>query len=241
MEIDLNNQEMPAPKPLRMLIHGGEGVGKTTFACGAPDAYLLDLEGGRGRCAPKMAQEPKSFAEVLEHIRALIEQDHEYKTLVVDSLDVLEGMITDEVCRSGGYTSISSPAYGKGYAERSRVWATFWAALDYLRDRREMMIILIAHSKIVKVEDPILPAYDRHTLHLYKTETAKAIEWPDIVGYCMIKTYTTTDGERNLATSAGERVLLTKNNPAYAAKSRYSLPEEIPLTWQELEHNLKKE
>lgn len=235
MPVELNKQTMSPPKALRLLLHGGEGVGKTTFACGAPNAYLLDLEGGRGLCSPKMAQEPATYSSVLEHVGALIEQDHEYKTLIVDSLDVLEAMITDQVCKAGGYSSISSPAYGRGYAERSRAWSTFWAALDCLRERRNMVIILIAHSQIVKVEDPILPAFDKHTLHLYKTETAKAIEWPDIVGFCVVKTYTTKDGERNLATAAGERMLMTRNNPAYSAKNRYDMPEEIPLSWPDFE------
>ncbi|MDD3089125.1 MAG: ATP-binding protein [Smithellaceae bacterium] len=238
MAIDLGSQVTCPPKPPRMLLHGREGVGKTTFACGAPNAYLLDLEGGRGLCAPKMAQEPKTYADVLDHIRALIEQDHGYQTLIVDSLDVLESLITDQVCLAGGYSSISSPAYGKGYAERTRIWSTFWTALDCLRDRRGMMIILIAHSQVVKVEDPILPAFDAHELHLYKTEKAKATEWPDMVGFCMVKTYTVQDGERNLATTADERVLLTKSNPAYTAKNRYSMPEEIPLSWQEFEKHL---
>jgi len=231
MAINLSELKKSTQKPPRILIHGGEGVGKTTFACNAPNVYMLDLEKGRAQCNPLMAQEPTTYNQVLEHISALIEQDHDYHTLVIDSLDVLETMISDHVCKAGGYKSISTPGFGKGYGERTMVWAEFWKALDYLRDTKNMMIIMIAHSQIVKVEDPILPSFDCHELHLYRTDKAKAVEIPDIVGYCMIKTYTTKDGERNMATTAGERVIKLTKNPAYTAKNRYSLPDELPLNW----------
>lgn len=234
MAINLNELKKSTRKAPRILLHGGEGVGKTTFACGAPSVYMLDLEKGVAMCDPLMTQEPTSYDEVMDHIKALATQDHEYKTLVIDSLDVLESMITDHVCKLNGWNAITEPAYGKGYGARTDMcWSPFWRCLDYLRDTKNMMIILIAHSQVVEVKDPILPSFDAHELHLYKTEKAKATEWPDVIGYCMIKTYTTSDGTRNLATTAGERVILTRKNPAYSAKNRYNMPEEIPLVWSE--------
>ena len=50
----------------------------------------------------------------------------------------------------------------------------------------------------------------------------------------LVKTYTTNDGKRNLATTAGEHVILTHSNPAYTAKTRYEMPDEIPMVWSEL-------
>jgi hypothetical protein len=239
MPIDLNTLKEPPQKAPRILIHGGEGVGKTTFACGAPNVYLLDLEKGRVNNKPMMPQEPDSYDEVLEHIIALIEQDHKYKTLVIDTLDVLESMITDKVCNKRGWECISDPGFGKGYDARTAIWYDFWKALECLRETKNMIIIMIAHSQVVSVKDPILPTFDSQELHLYKTEKAKATEWPDIVGFCMIKAYTTKDGARNLATTAGKRVILTSKNPAYTAKNRYGMPEEIPLSWGEFEKHFK--
>lgn len=236
--MELKQLKTSRPKPPRILIHGGEGVGKTTFACSAPSPVVIDLEDGLGTLEMPHIR-PKTYSEVLDVIRALIEQEHDYKTLVIDSLDALEGMITQETCASNKWRSISEPAYGRGYVERSMAWAPLWSSLDELREQRNMIVILIAHSQIVKVEDPILPAFDKHTLHLYKTETAKAIEWADVVGFAMIKTYTTVEGTRTRATTAGERVLLTTSNPAYTAKSRYPIPEEIPLVWSEFVKHLK--
>jgi len=54
MQIDLSTIK-PAPMNApRILLHGLDGDGKTTMACGAPDAIMLDLEGGRVRNTPKL-------------------------------------------------------------------------------------------------------------------------------------------------------------------------------------------
>jgi len=233
MAINLSELQKKARGAPRILLHGGEGVGKTTFACGAPDVFMLDLEKGRAMCDPKMAVEPATYPEVMELLQALATQEHDYKTVVIDSLDTLEAMITAHICKENGWSDIASPSYGKGYAARTDgPWSKFWRAIDYLRDHNQMMVIMIAHSAIVKIEDPILPSFDAHHLHLYKNEKAKAEEVPDIIGYCMVKAYTAKDGERNLASTAGERVIKLAKNPAYTAKNRYNMPEELPLNWQ---------
>ena len=232
MAINLADLKKTTLKAPRILLHGGEGVGKTTFACGAPDVYMLDLEKGRAMCDPLMAQEPDSYTEVMEHLKALATQEHGYKTLVIDSLDVLEEMATTHICRERGWKAISDPDYGKGYGARTEVcWKPIWDCLDYLREKKNMMIIIIAHSRIVEFKDPVLPSFNMHEVNLYKNEKEKAVNWPDVVGFCMIKSYTRKDGERELAISKGERVICTRKNPAYAAKNRYNMPEEIPLAW----------
>lgn len=247
MATDLNQLKKATRKAPRILVYGGEGVGKTTFACGAPDVYLMDLERGAVLNDPLMIQEPTTYTEVMDQIKALCTQDHPYRTLVIDSLDALETMCTAHTCKAHGWTAITEPAYGKGYGARTdECWAPLWRALDYLVEHQSMIIILIAHSRIVKFEDPVLPEYDMYEVNLYKTEKSKAVDWPDVVGFCTIKTYTTSDGKRNVATTAGERVILTQKNPAYSAKTRYGMPEEMPLNWADFAQyfrttNTKKE
>jgi hypothetical protein len=238
MAIDLKQLKMSKAKAPRILIHGGEGVGKTTFACGAPAPVVIDLEAGLGTLEVPHVR-PDTYTDVLDMIQSLTDQEHNFKSVIIDSLDALESMITTETCREKGWTSIAQKKWGEGYSERSAMWAPFWTALDRLRDTRNMIIILVAHSHVEKVEDPMLPTFDKMTLNLYKKETAKAIEWPDVVGYAKIVTYTRTEGERNLAATAGERVLLTTSNPAYTAKTRYPMPEEMPLQWSEFVQYLR--
>ena len=220
-------------KPPRICIYGGEGVGKTTFACKSHKPLVLNLEDG---IPPALSSIPniraKTYAECMDVLEALYTQDHDFKTVVVDSLDVIEEMITHKVCAENRYTDISKGAYGAGYQARTAVWANFFKCLDLLRDKG-LTIILIAHAAVVKVADPLLPEYDKQSIHLYKTESLRVVEWCDVVGYALVKTYTTNDGKRNLATTAGEHVILTHSNPAYTAKTRYEMPDEIPMVWSE--------
>lgn len=237
--MDLNELEKTTRKPPRILIHGGEGVGKTTFACGAPTPIVIDIEDGLGVIEVPHIQ-PKTLNDVFELFSALQEQDHNYKTLVIDSLDSLEELVTDHLLQTNGWKSISEPAYGRGYSERSALWRRIFVELDRIRDNVGMAIILVAHSKIVKVEDPIYPAYDRHVPDLYKTEAAKTVEWADIVGYAILQTLTIRDGDRVRATTAGKRMLYVESNPAYVAKSRYPINDGISLDWAEFEKELKR-
>lgn len=75
-------------KPPRIVVYGEAGIGKTTFAASATKPLLIDLEGSADYIDVAKAK-PKNYAAVLELIDAVINEEHEYKTLVIDSLDWL--------------------------------------------------------------------------------------------------------------------------------------------------------
>jgi len=127
--------------------------------------------------------------------------------------------------------------YGKGYVEAQTFWRQFFDGITALRDARGMTVIMIAHSQVQRVEDPTLPAYDRHGLKLHKRASALAEEFADVVLYAAMQTNTITEdsgfnNKRTRATTTGERVMHTVGQPAFLAKSRYSLPSPLPLTWE---------
>jgi len=233
MAMDLNSISMNRPEPPRILIYGGEGIGKTTFACNAPAPIVLDIEKGLGiLTVPKINID--SFSDILEAIQMLCDSEHEFKTLVVDSLDVLEVLIKDHVCKAGGYTTISEPGFGKGYQEVEVEWAKFLTYLDFIHTSRNMVIILVAHNEVVKYEDPELPAYDMHDLRMHKTPNAMSKDWVDILGFAAIKTFTRTDSsdkKRNMAITTKEHLLWLVGKAAFKAKNRYNMPEVVSLDW----------
>jgi len=234
---DLNEKEKSLNYAPWILLHGGNGTGKTTFGCGALDVLLLDMETGKKENTPKGCREPETYNDVLGWINSLTTTEHGFKTLVIDTLDRIEQMITDEICTLHGWDSIMAPGFGKGTSERTREWAMFWKALRELRKAKNMCVILIAHSKIEEVTDPILPSYGTHKVNLYKEDARIACDLVDVVGFARIKVYTTQDGKtRNIANTAGERVLSVNYDPKYDSKTRYARmaqAEEIPLTWLE--------
>jgi len=89
------------PRKPQILIFGDTGVGKTFGALGFPNVYMIDCEGGatRHQYTSKLeknggayfgiAQGSNNFNDVIEQVRALREEKHNFKTLVIDSITTL--------------------------------------------------------------------------------------------------------------------------------------------------------
>lgn len=246
MAISLANIKRGARQhPPRIVIYGVGGIGKTTFAAMAPDPIFLCTEKGAGGLdiAPIPGEDGgdllRSWSEVIDGVAALIEQDHSYKTVVIDSLDCLEPLVWDEVCRTvptdkgARATSIEDYGFFKGQRTHApRLWRHLLAGLDALNERG-MGVILVGHSKIKRFEPPDTEAYERYQLKLDDAAAAIVYDWADAVLFTQRKVHVKKDGkgyeERTRAVGNGERVLFTEERPAWQAKNRYSLPPEILL------------
>jgi len=232
-------------KPPRCTIHGGEGDGKSTFGSQAPRPIFIQTEDGLSEIDCAKFPLARAIQEVEAALDALIREEHPYLTVVIDSLDWAERLIFDAVCRDFGVQSIEKAdgGYGKGYIHALPYWRRIIEKLDTLRDRKGMAVILIAHSKIERFEDPDSAAYDRYCPRLNKHAAALICEWSDAVLFAhkKFRTEKQTLGfgrERAIAVGigadGGERVLRTVGGPSCVAKNRYSLPAEIPLSWPAL-------
>ena len=91
-----------ALKPPRILIHGVHGVGKTTFAAGAPDPVFILTEDGLGTLEVPHFPLARTFDEVMQALAALYTEEHAFRTLVVDSVDWLEPLIHAERLQGPG-------------------------------------------------------------------------------------------------------------------------------------------
>lgn len=247
MAISLASLQKNTPKAPRIVIYGDAGTGKTTFGACATAPVFIQTEDGLGNLDATAFPLATSFGDVMEALKSLYEEPHEFKTLVVDSLDWLEPLIWKHVCdfwtdnrgNSKRLASIEDAGYGKGYVEASSYWRQFFDGITALRDARGMTIVMTAHSQVVKVEDPMLPAYDCHGLKLHKRAAALVEEFSDVILYATERTNTVTedmggfgDKKRTRATSTGERIMHTVGQPAFLAKNRYSLPSPLPLAWE---------
>lgn len=236
MAISLKSITRAAPKAPRIIVHGEPGVGKTTFACSAPAPIVIQTEDGLGTLDVPAFPLAKSYDDVLGALAALYQEEHAYSTLVIDSLDWMEPLVWQKTCETLGVASIEAPGYGKGYVEASTWWKTFFTAITSLRDDRGMTVIITAHSQVVRVEDPLLPAYDRHDLKLHKRASALAEEYADVILFANWKTIAISEKagfnqQRMRATTTGEREMHTVGQPAFLAKNRYGLTSPLPLSW----------
>lgn len=133
-------------KKPRVVVYGPAGVGKTTFATSAPAPIVLQTEDGLGQIDVPHFPLATTFDDVLSAIGALFQEAHEFKTLVVDSLDWLEPLIWQDVCQAHKVESIESLGYGKGYVEALTRWRMFCDGITALRDQKDMWVVMIAHS-----------------------------------------------------------------------------------------------
>ena len=227
-------------KPPRIMLYGQEGVGKSTFGASAPAPIFIQTEDGLGEidcCKFPLAQ---SVEDVIIELTALRDEKHNFRTIVIDSLDWLERLIFDEICKEFGVRSIEKAdgGYGKGYVDALVHWRKVLALLDDLRNKRGMMVILLAHAKVERFEDPENAAYDRYSPRLHKHAASLISEWVDTVLFATKRMRVSKDGDSRtiaapIGADGGERIIRTNGSPACIAKNRYGLPNEIPLSWDE--------
>lgn len=224
------------PGPRRMLVYGTAGIGKSTFATNAPAPIVIQTEDGLGEIDCHKFPVATSLDEVLESIADLYTEEHSYQTVVLDSLDWLERLTWAKVCENRQVANIEDIGYGKGYAFSLSHWRDVLDGLTALREVKGMTVILIAHAKIERFENPETDAYDRYMPRLHKTASALVSEWCDEVLFATYRVHTKTVDEgfnkkRVQGIGDGERVLRTSERPSHLAKNRLGLPDELPLAW----------
>lgn len=231
--------------PPRILLYGSEGVGKSTLGAQTPNAIFIPTEDGLGQIDCHSFPLAQSFEDVLSALSALYAEANEYQTVVIDSLDWLERLVWDAVCRDYGAKSIEKVdgGYAKGYVHALSYWRRFIEGLNALHKQRGMIVLLLAHAKVERFEDPESSAYDRYSPRLHKHAAAMLTEYVDIVTFATRKFRVEREDagfnrERGIAHAVGkdggERVLRTIGGPSCVAKNRYNLPAELPLNWDAL-------
>jgi hypothetical protein len=229
-------------KPPRILVHGTEGVGKSTFASQAPKPIFIQCEDGLDEIDCEKFPLATTYDDVIAALTELRTGQHEYETGVIDSVDWLERLIWDKLCAQYSVNSIEKVdgGYAKGYTHALTYWREIIDHLNALRNARGMVILLIAHSKVERFEDPESSPYDRYSPRLHKHAAALLSEWSDAVLFATRKIRTQTEDagfnrKRTIAHAigrdGGDRILRCVGGPSCVAKNRYGIIEELPLSW----------
>lgn len=227
-------------KPLKVVIYGPEGIGKSTFASQFPAPLFIDTEGSTDHMDVARTETPTSLAMLMGLLNDLKTNDQGFKTLVIDTIDWAERLCIDAVCAKNAKTGIEEFGYGKGY---TYVYEEMGRILNLLSDIRDagMNIVLTAHAAIRKFEQPDeMGAYDRWELKLINApkcnSCAMVKEWADMVLFANYKTYAVAadkDGKKFKA-RGGERVMYTTHDPCWDAKNRFGLAPELPFDFERI-------
>ncbi len=213
-------------KPLKCVMYGPEGIGKTTFASRWPRPLFLDFEGGTGRL--NVDRVPVASYPELEQVMAHIAQDHaDYRTLVFDTADWLDRQITRAVCDAAGKKGIEEFGYGKGFTFLAEKWAAFLDRLNRFGESTGLHLVFLAHATLRKFEQPDESgAYDRWELKCAKPVCPLLKEWADMLLFANYKTIVVNDNGKSKV-SGGKRVIYTTHHPCWDAKNRFGFPDEL--------------
>lgn len=225
-------RRLEAPK---ILLAGEPKIGKSTFAAMAPGAIGILTEDGMAGIDAQAFPLCTSLNDVYAAIGTLLNEDHQFETVFIDSLDWLEPMVHQHVAKANGWKDIESPGYGKGYIAAASEWRQVLDGLEALRRQRGMAVVLICHVKQKRIESPTHEGYDAWVLKLNDRAAALVSEWADIVGYAAhriaVKQTDAGFGQKeNKAKALGDRVLHIEPHPAYPSGSRFGL-RDCSLDW----------
>jgi len=227
-------------KPPKIVVYGVGGIGKTKFAHHAPKPFFIFTEDGRGTFDLSGSPVCKTYADVMNWIKFLYEGEHDYKTVVIDTIDEFEPLLWAKVCADHGQKSIdnNSKEFGfqKGYRHAADKGRLLLDGLDLLRDERKMAVIVLGHANPEKFDDPMSESYHLFNLRVHKLYSAIIHDWSDCFLFANYEHFVVKDDgsfgkERVRGVGQGKRILYTQRRPAFVAKERYGLPPELPFEW----------
>lgn len=244
----LQRASKPEREPIVATIVGTAGSGKTSLASTFPDAILVRTQ---GEALPRdIATPPDSLPELQtaddlwEILKALLNDEHNYKTLILDSVTGLDSLFTadvlDQEAKNGGKARGIIQAlggYGAGPAAVQASHMRVRKAVEFLRKRRGMHTVFVGHADIADVSPPDGDPFSHYTLRLPKKSIAPYTDAVDLVGFLkqdrIVRGATEAKPDRaakpGRAITTGDRVLVTYLQPASLSKNRFGIEEDISV------------
>lgn len=221
----------------RILLYGVEGIGKSTLAAATPAPIFLGAEDGTAHLDIERLPAPEGWADVKAAVELLTREPHQYKTLVVDTVDWAEPMLWAFICARDKMKDIEEYGFGKGYTAALDEWRVLLASLERLREARKMNVLFLGHCHAKTFKNPLGDDFDRYELKLHLKAGGLLKEWCDAVLFANHETFAKTDArtKKVKGVSTGARWLYTERTAGYDAKNRFGFPEMLPLSWPDIE------
>ncbi len=236
-------------------IIGTAGVGKTSLAGMFPKPIFVQAETASTvfedwaeDVQPMMLPQIPAKADPLAYMKGLINElistEHGYETLVIDTGDKLNLLFEQWIAKRDGVTNVADACGGfqKGYIEVASWHADIFTALDVLRKRKNMTIVVLFHAGIKKRKNNPTDTseYTVMTIDMHEKSSAVYINNSDAVFYLVNESHVLGEQKNRKGqvtsygrvTTTGQRMLITCGDGAMGyvdAKNRYGLDPKIPV------------
>lgn len=135
---------------LSMLLYGAPKIGKSTFCSRIDDALFIATEPGLNYLETYNVR-VNSWIEFLEVMAALKREKHNFKVIIIDTIDRLCDFCDSYICEQAKAQTIGDVGgYGKGYAlfktEMNRVFQKIYAM--------DLGVVITSHTVLAEIPTP---------------------------------------------------------------------------------------
>lgn len=224
-----------------LLLYGVHGIGKSSFATEAPNPVFVGSEDNSELTAARFPI-IKKWSDLEAALKALRDEKHDFKTLVIDTIDTLQDVAQLEILAKepGKSMATACGGFGKAYEQMQSMFLKMRE--DFLKPIREkgMNVIILCHAQKSKHEDPITASsWDAYSTSMHKKVQPIFQDWVSAIlfaNYRLVKAE--TDGKSYMV-GDGRRVIYTEERPSHVAKNRFSFPEQMEFkkagTWAQID------
>lgn len=217
--------EQTAPKTklsdMTIVLYGAPKIGKSTFCSRSEKALFLATEPGLN--ALNTYQIPiGSWEEMGEACALIAKGDHDFKTIVIDTIDNAYKYCVNYTNRKLNIVHEGDLAKSKGYTVAQ---AEFFRVLSKLASLPYGLFI-VAHSKVIDIKNRVGETYQYTKTSLSGGAEKIIADMADFILFCDFEPV--EDGETTY-----QRVLRTRSSPDYLSGGRYGfLPDKIPFSYK---------
>lgn len=215
-----------------VMLYGVHGIGKSSFGTEAPAPVFLGSEDNSELSAAKFPI-VKKWSDLEAALKALRDERHDFKTLVIDTIDNLQDIAQVEILSKepGKNMATAFGGFGKAYEQMQTMFLKIRE--DYLKPIRAkgMHIVLLAHAQKTKHEDPMTAtSWDHYQPSLHKKVQPIFQDWVSAILFAQYHlTKAESDEGKSYVTGDGRRIIYTEERPSHVAKNRFGLPYTMPF------------
>lgn len=228
--------------PPMLLIYGRNGIGKSYLASQFKNPVFLDLDRNIYELPVDSNRsfdiELNQFTDVVEFLSRLVTEEHPYETVVIDSLSSLERLIESHILNTKGAKSLADFQYGQGYQMMMPLWEQILGKVMALRTQRKLTVLMLGHYKEKRDPNIIGDGYQHYQIDLYEKAAKLLVNSCSAVLFADYKVQVVHEkqkfGQEIAKVRSSERRLFTNEGVKFLAKNTYGMPDDIPMTYDDL-------